>query len=108
MEKQPLYNAEESDDDYNTINGNESDVHSNNDSSNYEGSMLFEEAIASTGTGSFHYLLICVCGWALASDSVEIQVLFLIDFILLCIQQLKMALINISKLKPNSKGHFSP
>jgi len=38
-----------------------------------EGSILFEEAIASTGTGRFHYLLLCICGWALASDSVEIQ-----------------------------------
>ena len=39
-----------------------------------EGSILFEEAIASTGTGKFHYILLCICGWALASDSVEIQV----------------------------------
>ncbi len=35
---------------------------------------LFEEAISSTGFGCFHFILLFVCGWALASDSVEIQV----------------------------------
>lgn len=74
MEKQPLYRAESDDGDYQAIDNETSDDSSRNDSLFYEGSQLFEEAIASTGTGYFHYFLLCICGWALASDSVEIQV----------------------------------
>lgn len=32
-----------------------------------------DEALDSTGVGFFHLLLILVAGWALASDSVEVQ-----------------------------------
>ena len=35
---------------------------------------LFERAITAAGMGPFHVILLLVCGWALASDSVEIQV----------------------------------
>ena len=33
----------------------------------------FDEALESTGIGLFHCLLVLVAGWALASDSVEVQ-----------------------------------
>ena len=33
----------------------------------------FDEALESTGVGLFHFLLVLVAGWALASDSVEVQ-----------------------------------
>ena len=33
----------------------------------------FDEAIDQTGVGFFHCLLVLVAGWALASDSVEVQ-----------------------------------
>ena len=33
----------------------------------------FEDALESSGFGLFHVLLIFVAGWALASDSVEVQ-----------------------------------
>ena len=83
MEHQPLCRpVDDGDYEYSAIND-----HGNDDSSRLslpklEGSYLFEEAIASTGTGSFHYLLLCVCGWALASDSVEIQVWLMIYYAL--------------------------
>ncbi len=32
-----------------------------------------DEALESVGVGFFHFLLIFVAGWALASDSVEVQ-----------------------------------
>ena len=75
MERQPLCQAVDDDDDtYSSINNDGSDESSRTSSPKLGGSLLFEEAIASAGTGRFHYLLLCVCGWALASDSVEIQV----------------------------------
>lgn len=75
MERQPLCKSVDDDDeDYNAINDGGSDYSSRTSSPKLGGSLLFEEAIASAGTGRFHYLLLCVCGWALASDSVEIQV----------------------------------
>ena len=33
----------------------------------------FEDALESPGVGLFHVLLVLVAGWALASDSVEVQ-----------------------------------
>ena len=33
----------------------------------------FDEALESTGVGLFHCVLVLVAGWALASDSVEVQ-----------------------------------
>lgn len=33
----------------------------------------FDEALELTGVGLFHCLLVLVAGWALASDSVEVQ-----------------------------------
>ena len=38
-----------------------------------KGIKSFDEALDSTGVGFFHVLLILVSGWALASDSVEVQ-----------------------------------
>lgn len=78
MEKQPLVAPEDDEDPHYGINDDsliaESDISSRNDSSIQEEARLFEDAIASTGFGKFHILLLCICGWALASDSVEIQV----------------------------------
>ena len=37
-------------------------------------SVLYENTISSCGFGKFQIILLLVCGWALASDSVEIQV----------------------------------
>lgn len=34
---------------------------------------IFENALASTGFGKFHIILLLVCGWSVASDSVEVQ-----------------------------------
>ena len=83
MEKQPLVASEDEDDHHYGINEDsvitESDISSRNDSSVEEEARLFEDAIASTGFGKFHILLLCICGWALASDSVEIQVYMKID-----------------------------
>ena len=33
----------------------------------------FDEALSRVPVGAFHLVLIAVCGWAIASDSVEIQ-----------------------------------
>ena len=33
----------------------------------------FDEALEATGVGFFHFILVLVAGWALASDSVEVQ-----------------------------------
>ena len=33
----------------------------------------FDNALDSTGVGFFHFILVLVAGWALASDSVEVQ-----------------------------------
>ena len=33
----------------------------------------FDQALERLGLGGYHVLLVLVCGWALASDSVEIQ-----------------------------------
>ena len=33
----------------------------------------FDEALDGVGVGVFHLVLVLVCGWAIASDSVEIQ-----------------------------------
>ncbi len=33
----------------------------------------FDAALDSTGVGFFHFILVLVAGWALASDSVEVQ-----------------------------------
>ena len=78
MEKQPLVASEDEEDPHYGINEEsvitESDISSRNDSSVQEEARLFEDAIASAGLGKFHILLLCICGWALASDSVEIQV----------------------------------
>ena len=78
MEKKPLVGSEDEDEPHYGINDDsavtESDISSRNDSSIQEEARLFEDAIASTGIGKFHILLLCICGWALASDSVEIQV----------------------------------
>lgn len=74
MESQPLCRSQEDNEEYNAIYGNGCDDDSDSGSKCYEGLVLFEDAIASTGIGNFHYLLVCICGWALASDSVEIQV----------------------------------
>ncbi|KAM8862013.1 synaptic vesicle glycoprotein 2C isoform 1-T1 [Synchiropus picturatus] len=34
--------------------------------------LTFEEALEETGFGVFHFLLLCVCGWANASDAIEV------------------------------------
>ena len=79
MEERRLYNPEDEVQDYSRlINDSNSEENDRSYSSLQEEALLFEEAIASTGIGNFHYLLLCVCGWALASDSVEIQVLYII------------------------------
>lgn len=56
-----------------------------------------EEALDNIGLGFFHFVLILVCGWALASDSVEV----------LCISFVSPQLKDVSTnpdiaLKPNS------
>ena len=38
-----------------------------------KGVKTFDDALESVGVGFFHVLLILVAGWALASDSVEVQ-----------------------------------
>lgn len=35
---------------------------------------LYEKTVSSCGFGKFQVFLLLICGWALASDSVEIQV----------------------------------
>ena len=40
------------------------------DDSDEEGD--YERAVAATGYGRFHYALLLVCGWANASDAIEI------------------------------------
>lgn len=51
--------------------------HNNNNNNNEEVEFrtnLYERTLKSCGVGSFHVLLLLVCGWALASDSAEVQV----------------------------------
>ncbi|GCC33573.1 hypothetical protein chiPu_0012043 [Chiloscyllium punctatum] len=38
----------------------------------YEIALTFEEAVEETGFGTFHIVLLVICGWANASDAVEI------------------------------------
>jgi len=33
----------------------------------------YEEAVQECGYGKFHYLLLLVCGWANASDAIEVR-----------------------------------
>eukprot|EP00795_Rhopilema_esculentum_P017564 gene17564-9194_t len=74
MEERRLYDPADEVQDYSKLlNDSNSEENDRSYSSLQEEALLFEEAIASTGIGNFHYLLLCVCGWALASDSVEIQ-----------------------------------
>ena len=35
----------------------------------------FEDAIEECGYGKFHYILLMVCGWANASDAIEVKFL---------------------------------
>ena len=35
---------------------------------------LYEVTVKSCGFGQFQFILLLVCGWAIASDSVEVQV----------------------------------
>ncbi|XP_013876463.1 synaptic vesicle glycoprotein 2B [Austrofundulus limnaeus] len=44
----------------------------NNDNETATKKLSYEEAVEQTGFGCFHWLLLLVCGWANASDAVEI------------------------------------
>lgn len=41
---------------------------------------VFEEAISACGFGRFHIIVLFICGWAIASDSAEVQVTHNIHF----------------------------
>jgi len=44
----------------------------NFDSDSEEEAVNYEEAVLKTGYGKFHYILLLICGWANASDAIEI------------------------------------
>ena len=46
----------------------------NDESLNLDEADLYENAVASCGFGYFQIKLLFICGWAIASDSAEIQV----------------------------------
>ncbi len=83
MERERLLSDNSNDERYEGINElSSSEKNETSGSFSSDEAQLFEDAISSTGFGYFHYLLLFVCGWALASDSVEIQVLHLFNFLL--------------------------
>ena len=38
-----------------------------------EEAVNYEEAVLKTGYGKFHYILLLICGWANASDAIEVR-----------------------------------
>eukprot|EP00794_Sanderia_malayensis_P000132 gene132-743_t len=79
MERKPLLSESSNEERYDGADDSSSiNIDVKNDSfllqqQDHDEAQIFEDAISSTGFGKFHIMLLFVCGWALASDSVEIQ-----------------------------------
>ena len=76
----------------NTDSEEEEQIFSQNESSNLLTSQeeideteQYEKIINAIGHGRFQIILLLICGWALASDSTEVQVCFMISTWKLCI-----------------------
>ncbi|XP_061629391.1 synaptic vesicle glycoprotein 2C isoform X1 [Phyllopteryx taeniolatus] len=69
--KRQLYNEADSDNEGETL-FERSTSNERNADEDARTRLTYEEAIEAAGFGSFHWLLLLVCGWANASDAVEI------------------------------------